>query len=52
MEEYILFDNVNTYKDFKLLVESISISEAPVKEETLEIPRSRWKIRFFICFNR
>ena len=43
MIEYILFDNINTYKDFKLLVDSIHISEATIKEEKLNIPRSRWK---------
>ena len=29
--EYVLFDNINTYKDFGLLVQDISISEAPIK---------------------
>ena len=49
--EYVLFDNINTYIDFGLLIQSIFISEAPIKEEKLDIPRNRWNIRFFKFIN-
>ena len=39
MEQYVLFDNLyNTFKDFKLYIQKISISEATVKEEIIDIP--------------
>lgn len=44
--EYILFDNVNTYKDFGLLVQNIVISEAPVKENLVDIPGGDGKLDF------
>ena len=37
--EYVLFDDINTLSNFKLLVQSISISEAEIKEEYINIPR-------------
>lgn len=36
---YILFDNYNTLTDFKLYVQSIEVTEAEVKSETVDIPR-------------
>ena len=38
MVEYILFGDKNTYKDYKLLIQSLSISIAEQKEELIEIP--------------
>lgn len=44
--EHVLFDDINTYKDFGLLVQEISISEAPIKEELIEIPGADGKLDF------
>ena len=38
MEEYILFGNKNTYKDYNLLVQSFIISTPEPKEEKIDIP--------------
>ena len=38
MEEYILFGNKNTYKDYNLLVQSFIISTSEPKEEKIDIP--------------
>lgn len=38
--EYVLFNDINTFSNLKLLVQSISISEAEIKEESIDIPRS------------
>ena len=46
MEEYIEFFDINnnlilnTFKDFGLLIQSITIPEAEIKEEIEEIPGS------------
>lgn len=44
--EHVLFDNINTYEDFGLLVQEISISEAPIKEELIDIPGADGKLDF------
>ncbi|MBR3002850.1 MAG: mtfA protein [Clostridia bacterium] len=44
--EYILFDDINTYNDFGLLVQEIIISEPPVKEEYVDIPGGDGKLDF------
>ena len=44
--EYILFDNINTYRDFGLIVQDIFISEPPVKEEYVDIPGGDGKLDF------
>ena len=49
---YILFDNYNTLTDFNLYIQKLEISEAEIKTETLDIPRSRWRVRFYIFFYR
>lgn len=49
---YVLFDNYNTLTDFNLFIQDIQISEAEIKTETQEIPRSRWRIRFYLFFIR
>ena len=38
MEEYILFGNKNTYKDYKLLIQSLTISTPDIKEELIDVP--------------
>lgn len=45
--DYILFGDKNTYKDYGLFIQSLTISEAQPKEEIIDIPRKRWKFRFF-----
>ena len=49
---YVLFDNYNTLTDFNLFIQDIQISEAEMKTETKDIPRSRWSIRFYLFFSR
>lgn len=49
---YVLFDEYNTFTDFNLYIEKLEISEAEIKEEVVDIPRSRWGIGFYIFFNR
>ena len=38
MAEYIIFGDKNTYKDYKLLIQSLTISTAEPKEELVEVP--------------
>lgn len=47
MEEYILFGDKNTYKDYKLLIQSLSISTPEPKEELVDVPRCGWSVRLF-----
>lgn len=38
MVEYIQFGNKNTYRDYRLLIQSLTISTAEPKEELVEVP--------------
>lgn len=38
MVEYVQFGNKNTYRDYKLLIQSLTISTAEPKEELVEVP--------------
>lgn len=48
---YVLFDDYNTLEDFNLYIEKIEINEAEIKSETVDIPRCRWRIRFYLFIN-
>lgn len=49
---YVLFDNYNTLTDFNLYIQTIQISEAEIKKESIDIPRYRWRIGFYLFLNR
>lgn len=39
MEQYVIFDDIyDTLTDFKLYIQKISISEATIKEDLIDIP--------------
>lgn len=46
MEEYVLFNDINTFEDFKLYIKSITISEAEIKEELIDIPGADSQLDF------
>lgn len=49
---YALFDDYNTFTDFNLYIEKLEITEAEVKTEIVNLPRLRWRTRFFIFIDR
>ena len=46
IEEYILFGDKNTYKDYKLLVQSLIISTPNPKEELIDVPGADGELDF------
>lgn len=46
IEEYILFGDKNTYKDYKLLIQSLLISTPNPKEELIDIPGADGELDF------
>ncbi len=46
MIDYILFGNKNTFKDYGLLIQSLTISEAQPKEEIIDIPGADGQLDF------
>ena len=44
--DYVLFNDMHTFNDFKLFVQSISISEATIKEQSIDIPGADGKLDF------
>lgn len=46
MVEYIQFGNKNTYRDYRLLIQSLTISTAEPKEELVEVPGMNGNLDF------
>jgi len=49
IEEYILFGDKNTYKDYKLLIQSLLISTPNPKEELVDLPGADGELDFSEC---
>lgn len=46
IQEYILFGNKDTYKDYKLLIQSLTISTAEPKEQLIDVPGADGNLDF------